>query len=630
MKRIAISVIIVLAFVSVQMPGIYAQAITQSLRVIPGAVNGAVVERNGKALVVYGNPGTKKIQADLLLLTHFRRDVIWAGEQAVGKTTTVAAPAAERKYFTQQDSIWQNFRQARFHDYRNQTTKIGTRPWQVQQWVRGGETIRWEGIPITVLNTPGYTRGAVSYIMELDGKRVAFVGDLIYGDGQIFDLYSLQDELPGVDGYHGYAARIGKLITSLQTIADAKPDLLIPVRGPVINTPVASIEKLIHRLQALYRNYLSITAQRWNHSDRMITLSNTVFNEPNAAEWMPFSKDIVNNLPPWLKHIGNSKLIIADNGHAFLIDAGTKSLVRDLSLLRELGQIKQLDGLFITHYHDDHTDVINDIVREFKCPVYVTRELEGILRSPEAFRMPCMTTEPVSTLTVMEEGAQLKWNEFTFTFHYFPGQTIYHDALLAERSGGISVFFLGDSFSPAGIDDYCFQNRNLLQAGTGYFYCLDLLRKLPQNTLLCNQHIKHLFRFSPQQLDVMTKTLQDRVDIMKELLPWEDINFGIDEQWISIHPYGQRLNGSKTITLTARIYNHANEVRTFSIRPNLPEGFELAGKIQPLTIAPHREGEQKIVLKVKPSRPEGLAVITVDVKFGAWDLRQWTETYVEW
>lgn len=30
----------------------------------------------------------------------------------------------------------------------------------------------------------------------------------------------------------------------------------------------------------------------------------------------------------------------------------------------------------------------------------------------------------------------LRWHEFQLTFFEFPGQTLYHDGLLAERDGG--------------------------------------------------------------------------------------------------------------------------------------------------------------------------------------------------
>ena len=79
----------------------------------------------------------------------------------------------------------------------------------------------------------------MSYLVEIDGKRIACVGDLIYGHGQILDLFSLQDAIPQVkeDGYHGYAARAGDIVKSLRKVAEWKPDILIPARGPVIRDP---------------------------------------------------------------------------------------------------------------------------------------------------------------------------------------------------------------------------------------------------------------------------------------------------------------------------------------------------------------------------------------------------------
>ena len=39
---------------------------------------------------------------------------------------------------------------------------------------------------------------------------------------------------------------------------------------------------------------------------------------------------------------------------------------------------------------------------------------------------------------------------------------MYHDGLLVKKDGGESVFFVGDSFTPSGIDDYCLLNRKCM------------------------------------------------------------------------------------------------------------------------------------------------------------------------
>lgn len=607
----------------------YSQKISQSVRLSAGPVNGVFIERNGKTLVIYGDPKEEINKSDIVLFTHFRRDLVWAGRDLVQKGVLAIVPAAQKSYFTRGDSIWSKFTQTRFHDYSNQTTKIGILPLKVHRFVQGGEILKWQDININVLNTPGYTRGSVSYIANIDNKRFAFTGDLIYGDGKIFDLYSFQDSLRGIDGYHGYAARLGQLVSSLWLIAEQKPDFVIPSRGPIIKDPDAAIQKLIQRIYSLYQNYLSITAQRWNHTDRMITLSNHVLGQPAIVDWMPFSSIIQNNPPFWYQHINNSNLVFSDDSTAFLIDCGSKKTFEELLKLKRSGRLKYLEGIFITHYHDDHTDLVNNIVMEFGCPVYVTKELGNILENPGAYNMPCLTNSPIPNLTIMQEGQKMLWKNFTLTFIYFPGQTLYHDGLLMEKNNGEAILFTGDSFTPAGIDDYCFQNRNFLHEGTGYFYCLNILKKLPANVLLANQHIKPLFKFSQEQLDHMTNVLQERNKILKNLLPWDDVNYGTDSQWISISPYGQKAERGKTIECSVEIFNHSDVTKTFIVQPKLPKGFSIKSKLDPVIVEPRTQGEGKFEIKISKQAARGISLLLVNVKFDNWDLREWTEALVE-
>jgi len=607
----------------------YSQKISQSVSLRGGAINGIIIERNGRTLAVYGDPGNEIKKADVVLFTHFRRDVVWAGRTLVERGSHAIVPAKEKSYFVKGDSIWSNFSKARFHDYTNQTTKIGISPLHVDRFVKGDEVITWQDIDFKVLSTPGYTRGSVSYLADIDEKRFAFTGDLIFGDGKLFDLYSFQDSLKGIDGYHGYAARLGQLIVSLQLIADQKPDFLIPCRGPIIKDPDAAIQKLITRIRLLYQSYLSITAQRWNHTDRMITLTKHLLGSPNTVDWMPFASVIKDQGPSWYQHINNSNLIMAEDSSGFLIDCGSKQSLQELLKLKRSGRLKRLDGLFITHYHDDHTDLVNDIAKEFCCPVYVTQELKGILENPGAYRMPCLTNRPIQNLTIMQEGEELSWKDFKLTFFYFPGQTLYHDGLLFEKSNGEGIFFTGDSFTPAGIDDYCFQNRNFLHPETGYLYCLDFLKKLPQGVLLSNQHLKPLFIFSREQLDHMTMVLQNRNSMLKELLPWDNINFGTDEQWMSVYPYGIKSESGRTVEYTLKIFNHSDVSKTFRVEINSPTGFKIDRKTFSFDVAPRSEGIQKFKVKISKKASPGISILTANVKFDEWDLREWTEAYIE-
>jgi len=611
------------------LPCSYSQKLSQSIRISSGAINGVFIEKNGKSLVVYGDPKDEIKKAEMVLFTHFRRDVVWAGRKLVQKGSLAVVPAVERAYFTRGDSLWTKFALTRFHDYSCQTTKIGVSSLKVDRFVKGGEILKWQNIDFKVLNTPGYTRGSVSYIADIDRKRFAFVGDLIYGDGKILDLYSFQDSLRSIRGYHGYATRLGQLIASLQLIAEQKPDFLIPSRGPIINNPDSSIQKLIKRVRSAYRNYLSISAYRWYNPEGMNILANHVLGASVLVDWMPFSSVIQKNPPSWYMHIGNTNLVFAEDSSAFLIDCGSKYAFENIVKLKQSGRLKRIEGIFITHYHDDHTDLINDVVKEFHCPVYVTKELKDILENPAAYHMPCLTTNPIPNLTIVQNGQKMIWKEFTLTFQFFPGQTLYHDAILFEKDNGESIFFAGDSFTPSGIDDYCLLNRNLLHPGMGYFYCLDILKKLPANVLLANQHVAPLFAFSRQQLDEMTNLLLERNDILKDLFPWDDVNYGVDEQWIKVYPYGQKARPGQTVEYAVKIFNHSNVSKTFILEPNLPQGFSVEPNIASIVVKPRTEGIQTFKVKISEQVSPGVSLMLFNIKFDSWDLREWGEALIE-
>ena len=607
----------------------YSQKISQSVRISSGAINGVFIEKNGKNLIVYGDPKNEIKEAEMVLFTHFRRDVVWAGRNLVQKGSFAVVPEGERAYFTNGDSIWTKFALTRFRDLYCQTTKIGIFLLKVHRFVQGGEILKWQDIDIKVLNTPGYTRGSVSYIIDIDKKKFAFVGDLIYGDGKILDLYSFQDSLQSIGGYHGYATRLGQLVTSLQLIAEEKPDFIIPSRGPIIKDPVSSIQKLIERVRLVYQNYLSISAYRWYFPERMNILSNHVLGPSGQVDWMPFSSVIQKNPPPWYMHINNTNLVFAEDSSAFYIDCGDEEPFEKILKLKQSGRLKSLDGIFITHYHSDHTDFINNIVKEFDCPIYVTKELKDILENPAAFHMPVLTTDPITNLTIMQNNQKMLWKDFTLTFHSFPGQTLYHDAVLFEKNNGEAIFFIGDSFTPSGIDDYCLLNRNFLHTGSGYFYCLDILKKLPDNVLLANQHVAPLFAFSRQQLDHMTNLLLERNALLKDLFPWDNINYGVDEQWTSVYPYGQKASLGKNVECTVKIFNHSDVAKTFIIEPNAIEGFNIEPKKASLVIAPRIESQQIFKIKVSKKVPPGLSLLLVNIKFDNWDLREWSEALIE-
>jgi len=633
MRKLIITMVALLPILSLasQSDGDTAIRLSEHVSLIPGPINGVSIEKDNARLVVYGDPTGKINKAEMVLFTHSRRDVVWVGRQLVENGATAVIPDGELDKFTNVEQFWNDFTIRRFHDYAQQGTKILTKSLKIGRTVKAGENFSWKGIPIEVIETPGYSRKALSYFIEIDGIRYAFVGDIIYGNGKLFDLYSLQDAVAEVKigGYHGWAGRMGILIDSLLKVAAKKPDILVPARGPVIHNPLQAINLLIKRLRAIYENYLSISAGRWYFKDRYDVLARRVLGREAKVNWMPWADVIKDKPPEWIVPIGNSRLVISEDRSGFLIDCGSSRILNEVIKLREAGKLTLLEGLFITHYHDDHTDNVGACLAEFNCPIYATNLVVDILKHPGAYRLPCLTRNSIPNIRVMPEAHKMRWKEFTFTFHDFPGQTIYHSALLVEKDNAEKIFFIGDSFTPSGIDDYCLLNRNLLHESMGYFYCFSLLRKIPPETLLINEHVVEPFRFTAGQIDDMTQTLAKRKTLLAELFPWDNPNYGIDERWIRFYPYGRKARPGQTVQISMMAFNHSNVSRTFTAVLNLPDGFDAMPKTLSVTVPSRTERKVDFDLIVGKSVEPGTYVLTADVEWERWNLGRWTEAIIE-
>ena len=596
-------------------PVIAYAALPPQVRFEPGPVNSV---RIGRDIAVY-SAGRTAGSVRRLLITHARRDAI--GNVPAGAVLMVPSP--DLALFTQTEKFWETFENSRFHDYAQKSSRVPVHAVAKVEPVEDGSRIPAGDVNVRAISTPGYAPTAVSYVVESGGQRVVCTGDLIYGEGQIRDLYSLQDAGPEAKarGYHGYAARAGDLIASLRKVAALKPDILLPAHGPAITDPQRSIHELISRLQTFLRSHFETDALRWywgddNHRIRSRAVEQTL-------EVMPMAE--MTQLPSDILQIGNSRVILSKSGAAFVVDAGYAKLMPELQRLQSEGRIRGVDGIWITHYHDDHTDYVNDVVATFGSPVYFTQSMAEVIANPAGFRLPCLTKRPIPVQNAKRDGETLRWNEWQFTFWNFPGQTLYHGGLVARRDDGQTYLFVGDSFTPSGMDDYCMQNRDLLRQGTGYEYCLRKISTLPKDTWLMNQHVAPMFRYSGQQIERMQSELAKRSEALRKLAPWPDINYMVDESWARMYPYGQTAKSGGQVRVTLRITNHAPGAMTYRVKWNVPQGWSLLSGADSASVKAHEEGAIEAAFQVSG---RGLHIVTADVGFGSWQLQSWTEALV--
>jgi len=161
----------------------------------------------------------------------------------------------------------------------------------------------------------------------------------------------------------------------------------------------------------------------------------------------------------------------------------------------------------------------------------------------------------------------------------------------------------------------------------GYGRCFKIIRELPKNTWLINEHVPHVFRFSDKELTHLETRYAARTKILRELFPWDDPNYGIDERWATFYPYGNILKPGETREIEVRISNHSPIRRTFKITPRDHRGAKVLSGPQSTTLASRADGAVKV--KIQAPKEKGVYVITADIDSKDMHFRDWVETIIE-
>ena len=275
--------------------------------------------------------------------------------------------------------------------------------------------------------------------------------------------------------------------------------------------------------------------------------------------------------------------------------------------------INSIEGVWVTHYHDDHVGGLGLLYNRYRCPIIADEHVAEVLEHPRRFFLPCINPGGIPVSKITKHGEKWKWREFTMTAYHFPGQTYYHGGLLVEGRGE-RFFFSGDSFYHYGVDNYTPSKRNFLGNGRVHRKCIEVLKEANLSHIL-HAHFDFTWKFTRDQLDYMDNILADQEEIYKKLLPWEDPNFGTDFWWIRAYPYEQDIFQGDTGTVEVHITNHAQSSSQVEVEPVLLNGWTWMNILgnQSTVIGPRKEGRTRLIFSVPENECLGLHVISIRI-----------------
>ena len=113
---------------------------------------------------------------------------------------------------------------------------------------------------------------------------------------------------------------------------------------------------------------------------------------------------------------GENSYILHEDGHVLFIDPGRFGA----KLAEYVGANETVDGIILTHGHEDHTGAVDDLYEMYHCPVYLhdgDREMVDPSHGKTSYAVPVYA--PIQSLP----AGEIKIGSFALTIYHTPGHS---------------------------------------------------------------------------------------------------------------------------------------------------------------------------------------------------------------
>ena len=519
----------------------------------------------GAGRILHHLPALGVTQVDGILHTHHHRDQCQGDHMAARQGIPIAVPDFEHHLFTDVENFWRNRRA--FHegyvtrnDYFTLAASI-----PVAARIPDYETFRWRDWEFYVLPTPGHTLGSITLLTEVDGKKVAFLGDLMESPGKVHSLHELQHHYGGNEG-------VDFTIYWLHKLRDERPGLLCPSHGAPMADAAAALGETIDVLSNYYR--------------LVATTNPSVENVPFAVSPHLVASD---------KTAGSFYAIISESGKAMLIDYGfpggdfseqfvkatpvngrCRFIEHDLEALKSSFGVKSIDVAIPTHTNDDHYCGFPYLQRKYGTRVWCYENMVEIFENPYGNRLGCILPEAIRIDRSFRHGETFRWEEFEFTMTHNPGHAEYQMALFATIDGK-RVAFTGDNFTISAGNPMPDGSLRIRPVVLNEFVS-DSYQKAIRNLIAHRPDVVapghgRPFPVTDQMLLATKARIDKRAAFYKKIIADPDCDFGMDPRWVRIYPYQMRIKAGQPLPAEVRVRNYRSRPMKMQVEFVLPAGW---------------------------------------------------------
>ena len=541
-------------------------------------------------------PGLGISKVDSILHTHHHRDQCQGDYKAVERSIPIVVPAHELHLFADAENFWRNRRVFHLYYVRNDFNTL-TENIPAASVLRDYGTFRWNNRDVFVLPTPGHTLGSVSLIMDIDGKKTAFSGDLMHSPGKLVNLWDTQVNYGGVEGID-----LGSF--SLARLREQKAALLCPSHGDPLPDPDSGIQQTMDRL---------IEYHRFQTGNAPSVLSRGYAVSPHLIA----------------HHLATSSFyaILSKSGKAMFIDYGSASSVHfgtferataptdrirfvehNIDDLKSRFGMKSIDVAMPSHMHDDHMNGFPHLSRNHNTQVWCYENMVDIFENPRGHNLGCTLGEPFKVSRSFRHGERFKWEEYDFEITHSPGHTEYQMALFATIDGA-RVAFTGDAFFPhadptQGVLRHSVIFRNHVESDSHLKSIRNLIDHEPN--IIAPGHGRP-FLVNHADMLATEQRFKRQEQLFHEVIADPDVNFGLDPSWCSIYPYQMQIKPGDASRAEIRVKNYRKAPIKMEIALIAPSEWKIEPDVLRFEASPgekaHRDFRIQVPKSWQPASP---------------------------
>jgi glyoxylase-like metal-dependent hydrolase (beta-lactamase superfamily II) len=548
-----------------------------------------------------------------VLVTHHHRDQVQGLQRAVDAGARIWVPPVERDLVADVDRHW--LVRPLDNDYellQDRFSLLQSVP--VTGTVDEYRTRRYGAFDVYTLPTPGHTVGSVTYLIELDGRRLAFSGDLIYGEGKVWSLAATQWTYTEIEGQRSTYLSLGDL-------ARRDPAVLLPSHGDPIEDPGTAIKLTQRRLDEL----MAMRAlEPWDLEMRL--------DNP----WGELTPHLLRNRTS----MANSFVLRSESGAALVIDFGydlwtghpitsadlsaRRPLLGSIEALKRDHGVDRIEVVVPTHYHDDHVAGIN-LLRDVEgTAVWTPENFADVLEDPHRYDLPCLWFDPIRVDRRLPLRQPIQWHEYELTVYPLPGHTLYAAAIAFEVDGQ-RVLATGDQQTnddARPILNYQYRNRF---AYDDFVRSAELYKTLRPDLIISGHWPAR--EVDDAWLDELLAQGRRVAELHRELLPVEEVDFGAEGFGARIEPYSSTTRPGGTVTLDVTVRNPFDRPEVAIVRLVVPAGWAAEPDAEEVELEEHGQAVVRFDVVVGDA-PATRARVAADLTVGEAPFGQQAEALV--